>query len=117
MKSERHFHAREDPDVFGQKRINGVPETLGRDGCDIREEVCHLTGGMDACVGPAGGGEPDRMSVHPLQGGLNSALHGPILVLNLPAGEIRPVVGDDKLDVSLLAGAVRSRGLDTLKDF
>jgi hypothetical protein len=72
---------------------------------------------MDAGVGPAGGGEPDRMSVHPLQGGLNRPLHGPVLVLDLPAGEIRPIVGDGKLDVSLLTGAVRSRGLDMLKDF
>jgi len=101
MKTWRNLAAGKYPDISGKPGIQGIPELLWRNVVFFGVEITHLPRGMYPRVGSSGSGEGYRLGVKTFQGFLYLALNAGILTLYLPAGVLSPVVGNDKLDITL----------------
>ncbi len=91
MEGLRRLRRRDDRDVVGQRGVERCCETLERRP-SLGREARDLTGGVDACVGSPGDGEPVPAGQDGIERIAERALDRPLRGLTGPAAEARAVV-------------------------
>ena len=91
---------RKDPDIPGEKAVQGPDKTPRRNTVDIGLEIGDLPRCVDSRVGSALTDQGHMAAVDLFQSVFQGSLHGAAPILALPAGKIRSVIGDKQLYVS-----------------
>jgi hypothetical protein len=93
------FGGPEDPQVPGEKAVQGGNKTLRPHIFYVRVKVRRLARGVNPRVSTARSGEDHFFFVYLFQGLLKFTLYCPALFLPLPAGKIRTIVSDKEPDI------------------